>query len=612
MPYSVIMFSLFGAAALAAGTAAYIWRHRHAAAAMALPMAVMMGSITWWVICYALQISLEDVTHKLIAHRATYLGIVIVPVAWFVFAAQYSQQQAWVTRRNLVLLLIVPAITTVLIWTSEWQTVMWLEDEVADAGSFTVINSVGGPWFWVHAGYSYVLILVGSYFLFRQFARSPRMYQQQLTAVFVSVIVPMIANVITIFGGNAVDLTPFAFTITGVALTWGLLRYHLFELVPVAHEAVIASMTDGMIVLDAQERIINVNPAALQIIHKTEAELVGYPVMQVIPLLVNQPETADAFRGEGMIVGEVYAPRDGKPRYLDVRVSPLCDEQGRLTGRVVVFRDVTERKQAEQRIQEQNTVLMATNHELALARIQAEQATQLKSQFLANMSHELRTPMTAIIGYTEVQLAGMTGPLNQEQEDFQKRVLANAEHLLALINDILDLSKIESGRMDMIRRPFVVREWLDDIVRQTQVLATDKKLRYEVEFDETLAEMIVGDAARLKQIVINLLSNAVKFTDEGGVTLAVAQNDADSWKIVVTDTGIGIPPHMQETVFEEFRQVDNSSRRRHGGTGLGLAIVRRLVLMMNGTIRLKSEVDKGTTFTVIVPYVPEVEALELA
>ena len=166
--------------------------------------------------------------------------------------------------------------------------------------------------------------------------------------------------------------------------------------------------------------------------------------------------------------------------------------------------------------------------------------------------------------------------------------------------------------MDMIRRPFAVREWLDDIVRQTQVLATDKKLRYEVEFDETLAETLVGDEARLKQIVINLLSNAVKFTDEGGVTLEVAQNDADTWKIVVTDTGIGIPPHMQETVFEEFRQVDNSSRRRHGGTGLGLAIVRRLVLMMNGTIRLKSEVDKGTTFTVIVPYVPEVEALELA
>ena len=291
------------------------------------------------------------------------------------------------------------------------------------------------------------------------------------------------------------------------------------------------------------------------------------------------------------------------PTFLDVRVSPLYDHQGRFSGRVVMFRDITERKLAEQQITAQNAALLQTNRDLAEARKQAEYATQLKSQFLATMSHELRTPLNAIIGYTEIQLAGMTGELNKEQSDYQERVLANAEHLLTLINDVLDLSKIEAGRMELLQKPFGVKEWLDDIVLQNQILAQEKHLDFEVEVDEHLPASIVGDAARLKQVVINLISNAIKFTEKGCVRIQLDQNDPIGWVITVADSGMGIPAHMHETIFEEFRQVDGSSRRQHGGTGLGLAIVRKLIMMMGGTIRLKSELGKGSAFTITLPYV---------
>jgi signal transduction histidine kinase len=149
---------------------------------------------------------------------------------------------------------------------------------------------------------------------------------------------------------------------------------------------------------------------------------------------------------------------------------------------------------------------------------------------------------------------------------------------------------------------------MDEIIMQNRGLAEDKGLQFEVDIDPQLPETIVGDSARLKQIVINLISNAIKFTEKGSVKVHLSANAAESWKIAVTDSGMGIPAHAQDTIFDEFRQLDSSSTRQHGGTGLGLAIVKKLVLLMSGKINLKSETGEGSTFTVTIPYVKEVEA----
>ncbi|MBE2270498.1 MAG: hypothetical protein IAE80_19835 [Anaerolinea sp.] len=266
------------------------------------------------------------------------------------------------------------------------------------------------------------------------------------------------------------------------------------------------------------------------------------------------------------------------------------------------FGHLIERKQIERQIQSQNEALVRTNRELAVARRQAESANQLKSQFLATMSHELRTPLNAIIGYSQLQLIGITGELTEEQRNYLNRTLINAEDLLRLINEVLDLSKIEAGRMELVNVPFDLRTCINDVVVQNRVLSEPKGLALTVEIDERMPEQIVGDTARLKQVLTNLISNAIKFTEKGTISVT-AQYARDTWMLTVEDTGIGIASHLLDVIFDEFRQVDSSAQRQYNGTGLGLAIVRRLVMMMGGNVRVKSQLGEGSTFIVTLPLV---------
>ncbi len=605
MSVSVILISLGISVVLSMVLIFQIWGQRSISGESATLIAILMIAVIWWIVFYGLEIISTTDTFKLFCYRAKFIAIVFVPVIWMVFGLQYTGRLQWVTPKRIAVLCIFPCITTLLIWTNQAHGLMWSYLGVADIGGLSVASSTTGIWFWVHSAYSYVLIMTASYLLFRQFAGSPGLYRRQLVALLVSVIAPMIANAVTIFGNQPIDYTPFAFAVTGLSLTWGLLRFQLLNLVPIARNLVVDSMTDGVIVLDAQGRIVDLNPTAKQIISRSTPDAIGKPIIKVIALLDTKLDLSRWAITSGVVKDELVLGEGENQRVMDVHLSSLYDRQHQLSGRVVMFRDITDRKLAEQQIRNQNEALVTANHELAEARKQAEHATQLKSQFLATMSHELRTPLNAVIGYSEIQIMGIAGELTGKQREYQDRILANALHLLGLINDILDLSRIEAGRMDLLLMPFNLQTWIDEIVLQNRVLAEEKQLAIDIQVDPRLPEVIVADSERLKQVVINLLSNAVKFTQEGSIKIDVTYNDSETWKIEVQDTGIGIPIHAQETIFEEFRQVDGTSQRQYSGTGLGLAIVRKLVIMMGGHIRLKSEVGKGSTFSIILPLVAD-------
>ncbi|MFP4321109.1 MAG: PAS domain S-box protein [Anaerolineales bacterium] len=324
-------------------------------------------------------------------------------------------------------------------------------------------------------------------------------------------------------------------------------------------------------------------------------ELFAAEMRPIIEQAFTQALAGEEFTGEIISGGQTYA----------LLSHPVRDPDDNIIAGMAITQDITVRKEAEAQIQAQNEALLKANRELAIARKQAEESTRLKSEFLATMSHELRTPLNAIIGYTEIQLAGMTGALNEEQTDYQKRVLANGENLLKLINDVLDLSKIEAGRVQIARKPFEPRAFLDELMFQVKGLADDKKIHLISGLDPHLPATLIGDPERLKQIGLNLLSNAIKFTDEGQVHIEMRPGDHQRWELVVSDTGMGIPPHAQEIIFEEFLQVDGTSRREHGGTGLGLSIVRKLTTLMGGTVHLTSRVGEGSTFVVNLPLLVE-------
>jgi signal transduction histidine kinase len=260
-------------------------------------------------------------------------------------------------------------------------------------------------------------------------------------------------------------------------------------------------------------------------------------------------------------------------------------------------------------IQKRETDLREQADELRIATAKAKEAARVKGEFLANMSHELRTPLNAIIGFSDMLLAGMVGPLTDKQRHKMDRLKENGQRLLILINDLLDLTRMEAGRLEVVQKPFGPRALADRTTAQMEGLAEEGNLKFETLISPDLPTTLIGDEKRVEQVIINLLANAFKFTKEGSVTLEMKPDFAElTWTIAVTDTGIGIPPHAVNIIFEEFRQLDGSYSRAYKGSGLGLTITRNLVRMMGGKISVKSTLGSGSTFTVVLPLVLEAKA----
>jgi signal transduction histidine kinase len=270
-------------------------------------------------------------------------------------------------------------------------------------------------------------------------------------------------------------------------------------------------------------------------------------------------------------------------------------------GRVQAFaRDISARRRMEAEIRRQNTELRHVNQELQVGRDLALNASRLKTQFLANMSHELRTPLNSIIGYTQFVLEDPQHPLPQEQQEDLSRVLHAAHHLLDLINGVLDLARIESGRESVTVSRFSARELIDSVIDAVAPMAKGKGLSLDCTVADELPAL-QSDEKKLRQILLNLLANAVKFTERGSVRIECRRAAPDRLQIVVSDTGIGIPQDHLNDIFDEFHQVDPSIHKQYGGTGLGLAIVKRLAELLQGTIQVESALNSGSVFRLIFP-----------
>src|SRR5882724_4859138 len=279
----------------------------------------------------------------------------------------------------------------------------------------------------------------------------------------------------------------------------------------------------------------------------------------------------------------------------DVLIEAFNEMLGQIQERETALQKI--HRELEQRVEARTEQLATANKQLEIKNREVERATKLKSQFLASMSHELRTPLNAIIGFSDLMADKTAGPLTDKQGRFIGHVRDGARHLLQLINDILDLSKIEAGQLELRCEDFQIEDALPEVLSTIRPLTMVKNIQLEQSFGD--ATSVYADRVRFKQILYNLLSNAVKFTPKGGCIGIHCSRNEDSVSIAVSDTGIGIRPEDQTLVFEEFRQVEGNGAT--GGTGLGLAITRRLVEQQGGKIFLESRVGEGSRFTFSLP-----------
>jgi PAS domain S-box-containing protein len=426
----------------------------------------------------------------------------------------------------------------------------------------------------------YSLLGVASVILVQKVLRLPRMFTAQGIALLLGVIVLWGTSVLYVLQviPPYVPAGPFALLGGGLILGLGLFRFRLLDLVPVARDSVIETMLDAVIVLDAQHRVVDLNPAARSLFGAQSEDALSEKITRMLACL------------ERNNVAEYSAPceQTGILAHYDVRSTVLYDAQQRLTGYVIVLRDVTSLKEALE---------------------QAEAADRAKSQFVSNVSHELRTPLTNIKLYIDLMARGK----QERRELYMDTLRREAERLHDLIENLLNVSRLDLGKIKPQLRLLDVNALVSTLAQDRRPLFLNKGLQLDITLSKVLPE-VPADAKLLEQVFTNLLSNALNYTPCGGkVSLLTTQQvmDGEDWvTFSVQDTGIGIAPEEQHRLFTRFYRgaVSRTLKNKAPGTGLGLAISKEIMDLHHGHITLQSKVEQGSTFTVWLPQATTVAA----
>ena len=361
---------------------------------------------------------------------------------------------------------------------------------------------------------------------------------------------------------------------------------------------IIESASDGLLITDLDGRITGVNKEMESLSGTSREDLIGTRWQELIAPPLAAADVIERVLADGRVKDYELKLRLPGGSFLDIscNASVLLEGKERATGIIAAVRDIAESK----RLREQ---LEARNRELEIQNRRVQEANRLKSEFLASVSHELRTPLNSIIGFSDFLLTDVDGVLTGHQREYLTDILNSGNHLLSLINDVLDLAKIESGKLDLRPVSFALSDAIEEVCSSMKPQLLEHELELRVEIAPAI-DRVVLDVVRFKQILVNLLSNAVKFTPKGG-SVSVAVNPVGETRFVLSvhDTGIGIPAKDLRRIFREFEQLDSGTTRRFPGTGLGLPVTQRLVDLMGGSIGVESEIGAGSTFEVRLPWV---------
>ncbi|MDD4858686.1 MAG: histidine kinase N-terminal 7TM domain-containing protein [Dehalococcoidales bacterium] len=560
------------------------WKRRQVPGAAA--MVALAGATFIWILGFHIETNTRTLEQQLFFNSIGYIGVWSVPVAWLIFAVHYTTGIRRVTWR-LSLLIIIPLISIVLVWSNNWHHLMWSGEHLVTSGPFIVTARTYETLFWIAYAYAYILIFAGAVILMRRLFVGVPLYMGQAISLIVAIGLPVIWNVIFIFNLGSLpgkDFTPVMLSISGAVVILGVMRFKLLAAVPFARKLIIERLSEGVLALDMHHRLLEANAAALRIFGVNQ-NIIGKRADDLSPLspvltLLSQPPSDDV---------ELTFNLSGEKRSYELDTAPMLDNNNRQLGWLVILHDITERKLVQQNLQDLYEREKALRQDL-------EDEIKKRTDFTRAIVHELMTPLTAIIASSELLLDKsadgiLTELINNVQ--WSSLVLKNR------ISDLLDLSKGEMGMLHIRPDMINLADLLDQINKNMTPVIAKRKQTLRIEVPDLLPE-VYADEDRLSQIIFNLIDNASKYSGDGeSITLKASINN-DAVVVSVQDTGFGISEEDQKLLFSPYARLADD-KRRVGGIGLGLAISKMLIQLHGGQIWVESDKSKGSTFSFTLP-----------
>jgi len=528
---------------------------------------------------YLLELMAPTLEAAIAAVKMQYIGSLTIPISYcyFIFSYCYEKKPRGVLR----VLQVVDVFLYFLVFTCEqhplyYRNIEWIE--MANGHGYLRLDYGPGYWVFMLCG-TIVPYFLSLYALMQVCVKKPEYAADRKCRLILALsFLPVGAlGAYSMKLTRVFDPTPVVLGLVLASVVILIWSQKVYDFSSLAYGILLDSMSDGVIALDEQRQITNYNKAATGIFSDLSGLMIGKPI-----------DTLAGFPKE--MLGEDAKSEFSLNNYFyQGHVEPILDKFGKNKGYVVLIFDVTETREYIE--------------EIKRVREQAEQANIAKSAFLANMSHEIRTPMNAIVGLSDIIMEESRG---RKVYEYACDIKSASSNLLALINDILDLSKVEAGKIELVLTKYSIKSMLDEILNMMDVVASQRGLPLKREFDPSIPCQYLGDEGRIKQILINILNNALKFTKEGHVIFTVTGERGETEDIErlifrIEDTGCGIKEEDITGIFDNFKQVDSRQNRSVEGTGLGLAITKRLVEMMHGTIHVESVYGEGATFIVEIP-----------
>jgi signal transduction histidine kinase len=589
----IYIIIVFASTLISAGLTVFAWRRRDKPATTAFIM--LMLCVTVWTAASSMRMLVNTPQAARFWWNVIFFGIATTPVAFLAFALEYTGRGKWLTRARLVALSVIPLITQIIVWTSDVPGLFYQRIEFAQGGLSTAPDIlVWGPWFWVHTVYSYSLIMVTVILIVLTLLRSSDLYRRQATTLLAGALFPLTANLIVTFelipGVNA-NLNAIGFAVTGMIVAWSIFRYRLLDIVPIARDALIDSMSDGMLVLDAENQVVDLNPAMQAILASGLLYAQGSPARSIRARLIGQPAEEVFARWPDLVAhledeagtqSEIVLQGEENHCHYDLRISMLTNRRGQFTGRLIVLRDITDRMQTEEALRQYTAELEASNAEL--------------DAFAHTVAHDLKDPLAVMVGYSSL-LESQDDLTDQAsvQENLQ-RIIRNGYKMTDIVDELLLLAsvrKVDEVEMCPLDTAAVIAEVRKRLTR------TIAEHRAEIRTPDEWP-VAIGYAPWVEEVWVNYISNACKY---GGtpphVELGAAEQSDGMVRFWVRDDGAGLTREQQDRLFTQFTQLHELRRKGHG---LGLSIVQRIVDKLGGQVGVESQVGTGSTFFFTLPH----------